>query len=64
MLEEAEISVSGKGVFTSFLKSITALGRKDVNADFEKCPDDYLFFYHYDMLNTNDVKSIFNRFMI
>lgn len=61
-LTESEISVSGKGVFTSFLKSITALGRKDVNADFEKCPDDYLFFYHYDMLNTNDVKSIFNRF--
>ena len=61
-LTEAEISVSGKGVFTSFLKSITALGKKDVNADFEKCPDDYLFFYHYDMLNTNDVKSVFNRF--
>ena len=61
-LQESEISVSGKGVFTSFLKALTALGKKDVNADFDKCPDDYLFYYHYDMLNTEDVKSIFNRF--
>lgn len=60
-LTEADITMSGKGVFTSFLKSLTALGQKDVPVNLDKSPDDYLFYYHYD-LQSEDVKTIFKRF--
>jgi len=60
-LTESDITLSGKGVFTSFLKSLTALGQKDIPANLDKTPDDYLFYYHYD-LKSEDVKSIFKRF--
>lgn len=57
-----EISISGKSIFNSFLKSLSALGRKDTNPNFEKCPDDFLIFYSYDNLLYSDVKQIFSRF--
>lgn len=60
-LTESDITLSGKGVFTSFLKSLTALGQKDISANIDKSPDDYLFYYHYDLLS-EDVKSIFKRY--
>ena len=53
---------AGKGIFTSFLKSLTALGKKETKPDFEKCPDDFLLYYHYPNLNSDDVKTIFSRF--
>jgi hypothetical protein len=59
---QQEISVAGKGVFSSFLKSLTALGRKESTPDYENCPKDFLIFYNYKDLNSNDVKSIFSRF--
>lgn len=57
-----EISVAGKSIFTSFLKSLTALGQKEKQPDLEKCPSQFLLFYFYDNLYANDVKNIFNRF--
>jgi len=57
-----EITVAGKGVFNSFLKSLTALGRKESNPDYENCPEDFLIYYNYHNLNSNDVKMIFSRF--
>jgi len=60
--QEQEISVAGKGVFSSFLKSLTALGRKESNPDYENCPEDFLMFYNYKNLDSNDVKLIFSRF--
>ena len=59
---QQEISVAGKGVFSSFLKSLTALGRKESSPDYENCPKDFLIYYNYKNLNTNDVKIIFSRF--
>lgn len=59
---QQEISIAGKGVFSSFLKSLTALGRKDSKPNYEDCPSDFLMFYKYDGLNSTDVKSIFSRF--
>ena len=32
---QAEISVAGKGIFTSFLKSLTALGQKESNLNWD-----------------------------
>ncbi len=61
ILESSDIT-AGKGIFTSFLKSLTALGKKETKPDFEKCPDDFLLYYHYTDLNSDDVKSVFSRF--
>lgn len=60
--EAVEISPSGKGVFTSFLKSLTGLGQKESQPNFEKCPDSFLIFYHYPNLNSDNVKQVFSRF--
>ena len=57
-----EISISGKAIFNSFLKSLTALGKKESKPDFEICPDDFLLFYSYTNLLQDDVKQIFSRF--
>ena len=59
---QSEISVAGKSIFTSFLKSLTALGQKERQPNLEKCPSQFLLFYFYDNLYANDVKSIFSRF--
>lgn len=55
------ISLAGKGIFHSFLKSLTALGNKDIKNDVENCPNNYLFFYSCSS-SIIDVKTIFNRF--
>jgi hypothetical protein len=61
-LWESEISVAGKGMFTSFLKSLTALGKKDCQPSWDKTPDDFLWFYIVSNLNSETVKLIFSRF--
>lgn len=58
---QGEISVAGKGIFSSFLKSLTALGQKESNPNWDKCPEDFLIYYHFD-LNSQDVKIVFSRF--
>jgi hypothetical protein len=57
-----EISVAGKGIFNSFLKALTALGRKETLSNPEKCPQDFLIFWHYDNLMSEEVNLIFKRF--
>lgn len=57
-----DISLSGKGIFTSFLKSLTALGQKENVPNWVKCPDNFLLFYYFNDLPSNDVKEIFSRF--
>lgn len=61
-LTESEITMAGKGIFSSYLKSLTALGQKMVEPTWEKCPDNFLLFYYYPNLSSIDVKNIFNRF--
>src|ERR1022692_3087528 len=62
-LQEAEVTVmAGKGIFASFLKSLTALGKKMTDPNWEKCPADFLLFYHYQDLDSKSVKEIFDRF--
>jgi hypothetical protein len=58
---QGEISVAGKGIFSSFLKSLTALGQKESNPNWDKCPEDFLIYYHFD-LNSQDLKAVFSRF--
>jgi len=58
---ESDLTMAGKGVFTSFLKSLTALGQKDVQKSIET-PKDYLIYYKFEKLNSEDVKQIFDRF--
>lgn len=62
LLESADSVLSGKGIFTSFLKSLTALGKKDTTPNKDKCPDDFLLYYFYENMNSEDVKSVFSRF--
>ena len=59
---QAEISVAGKGIFTSFLKSLTALGQKESNLNWDLCPDDFLLYYYFPNLESEAVKQIFSRF--
>ena len=61
-LTESEITVAGKGIFISFLKSLTSFGQKEVQPSWEKCPDGFLLFYHYPNLQSEDVKQVFSRF--
>jgi hypothetical protein len=61
-LTESEITVAGKGIFISFLKSLTSLGQKESKPSWEKCPDGFLLFYHYPNLQSEDVKQVFSRF--
>lgn len=61
-LMESEVTTAGKGVFSSFMKTLTALGMKESKPNWEKCPEDYLIFYHYSDLDAQSVKQIFERF--
>ncbi len=61
-LMESESSVAGKGVFSSFMKTLTALGQKDMKPNWEKCPSDFLIFYYYPGIESDVVKQIFERF--
>jgi hypothetical protein len=59
---QTEFTVAGKGIFTSFLKSLTALGQKESNPNWEICPEDFLLYYQFVNLDSDVVKQIFSRF--
>ncbi len=59
-LMESDAVMGGKGVFTSFLKTLTALGQKDLRPS--ECPDEFLLFYASPKIETQQVKQIFFRF--
>jgi hypothetical protein len=59
---QSEISVAGKGIFTSFLKSLTALGQKECQPNWNLCPDEFLLYYYFPDLESEVVKQIFSRF--
>jgi hypothetical protein len=61
-LTESEITKAGRGIFHSFLKTLTALGQKEKTANTERCPDDFLLFYFYENLDSMSVRQIFGRF--
>lgn len=65
MIASTEISegaIAGKGIFSSFLKSLTSLGQKNSQPNWEKCPDDFLWFYYFPNLDAQIVKQVFGRF--
>jgi hypothetical protein len=57
-----EVTVAGKGIFTSFLKVLTGLGKKETEPNWEKCPEDFILFYYYPNLDSQVVKQLFSRF--
>ena len=59
---QSEVTVAGKGIFTSFLKCLTALGLKESNPNWFECPEDYLLYYSFSNLESDVVKQIFSRF--
>jgi hypothetical protein len=59
---QTEVTVAGKGIFTSFLKCLTALGLKESNPNWELCPDEFLLYYQFLNLESDVVKQIFSRF--
>lgn len=59
-LTESDSTLGGKGVFTSFLKTLTALGQKDIKAS--ETPVDFIFIYSSPKLETQVVKQVFFRF--
>ena len=59
---QQEITIAGKGIFTSFLKSLTALGLKESSPNWEKCPEDFLLYYYFPNIDSESVKQIFGRF--
>ena len=61
-VETPDITLAGKGIFSSFLKSLTALGQKESNPNWDQCPDDFLVFYLFKDLDADSVKVVFSRF--
>jgi len=61
-LTESEITKAGRGIFHSFLKTLTALGQKEKSSEIERCPDNFLLFYFYENLDSGVVKQVFGRF--
>jgi hypothetical protein len=59
---QAEVTVAGKGIFSSFLKSLTALGLKESNPNWQNCPEDFLLYYSFLNIDSEAVKQIFSRF--
>jgi len=58
----AEINESyGKGVFTTFLKCLTALGLKE-NQPSKEIPNNFLFVFKFEKLDYLKVESVFKRF--
>lgn len=52
----------GENIFSSFLKVITGIGKKDIITNIDNCPDDFLFHIEYDNINVDQFKSVVNRF--
>lgn len=61
-LTESEVTPGGKGAFTSFLKVMTALGNKEVNKDFDACPDDFILYFPSTEIETASAKSVLGRY--
>jgi len=61
-ITESEITKAGRGIFHSFLKTLTALGQKEKTSEVEKCPEKFILFYLYENLDANVVKQVFSRF--
>lgn len=61
-LVESEVTPGGKGAFTSFLKVVTALGQKDVLADFDSCPSDFILYYPTTLIETSTAKAVLGRY--
>ena len=61
-LTESEITKAGRGIFHSFLKTLTALGQKEKASEIERCPENFLLFYFYGNLDAGVVKQVFSRF--
>lgn len=51
----------GKGIFTTFLKCLTALGLKE-NKPVQETPNNFLFLFKFEKLDYLKVESIFKRF--
>jgi hypothetical protein len=62
VLTESEITKAGRGIFHSFLKTLTALGQKEKASEIERCPENFLLFYFYGNLDAGVVKQVFSRF--
>lgn len=61
-LIQSEISKSGKGVFKSFLKTLSALNTKDIINDNKAIRNEFLAIYKHENLDFEDVKDIFRRY--
>ena len=61
-LNESVDSLAGKKIFQCFLKVITALGEKEISQNFEKCPNDFIFYFETKMILVDDVKSVMGRY--
>lgn len=59
---QTEVSPAGKGIFTSFLKALTALGKKESTPVWSECPAEFLLYYGFSDLESEVVKQIFSRF--
>ena len=57
---DADVAVGGKNIFKSFLKLITSLGLKEIQIDWNKCPKNYLFYIHYENIDSIVLKSVIN----
>jgi len=61
-LVQTEISKAGKGVFKSFLKTLTALGYKDISQDYKHSKDGFIAYFEQEEVSSFEARTIFKRF--
>jgi hypothetical protein len=61
-LVQSEISKSGKGVFKSFLKTLSALNTKDIINNNKGMRDGFLAIYEHNNVDFEDLKDVFRRY--
>lgn len=56
------VQLSGKNIFKSFLKAITAMGLKEHAIDWSKVPDNFLIYFSFENVDVSKLKLILGRF--
>lgn len=56
-----ESNFAGKNIFKCFLKSITALGQKEISQVWENCPKDFIFYFETQEISVEDLKDVMQR---
>lgn len=61
-LSENHNNLAGKNMFKCFLKTITALGSKDIQLNYDESPNEFLFYFLTKNIPVSTVRSVMSRY--